>query len=262
MSYVPEPCPIDPAAIPEYLMRELYRIQASIEQVHNHEGLHVEPSKLVDGMVRYADGTDWDPGSGEGLYGYYNGAWNYLVGIDAAGYWDDYTATLDAAKKGATNPPDWAVFRGNIYEYAFDKTTEQDVFVSFHILHNFKKGSAVYPHVHWSPGVSEDTGVVRWGIEYSLAKGHDQEAFPAATTIYVEQAGPGIAYRHMITEASVEDAISTASLEPDTVIMVRLFRDASHANDTFDADAYGIELDLHYLQDRIGTINKAPDFYD
>jgi len=31
-----------------------------------------------DGMVVYADGTNWDPGSGEGIYAYYNSTWNKL----------------------------------------------------------------------------------------------------------------------------------------------------------------------------------------
>ncbi len=31
---------------------------------------HNEPDFLVDGLVVIADGTDWDPGSGQGLYRY------------------------------------------------------------------------------------------------------------------------------------------------------------------------------------------------
>lgn len=37
--------------------------------------LHVEPEKPVDGMIVYADGTNWNPGSGVGFYGYEAGAW-------------------------------------------------------------------------------------------------------------------------------------------------------------------------------------------
>ena len=37
--------------------------------------LHVEPDKPRDGDLVYADGTDWDPGAGEGFYGYENGVW-------------------------------------------------------------------------------------------------------------------------------------------------------------------------------------------
>lgn len=37
---------------------------------------HAEPARYFDGMVVYADGSSWDPGSGEGFYAYYNGGWN------------------------------------------------------------------------------------------------------------------------------------------------------------------------------------------
>lgn len=33
------------------------------------------PTRPRDGMVVYADGTDWNPGAGVGFYGYENGAW-------------------------------------------------------------------------------------------------------------------------------------------------------------------------------------------
>lgn len=33
------------------------------------------PSSPVNGMVVYADGVGWNPGSGEGFYGYQAGAW-------------------------------------------------------------------------------------------------------------------------------------------------------------------------------------------
>lgn len=36
---------------------------------------HVEPARLQDEMIRNADGTDWNPGSGEGLYQRLSGAW-------------------------------------------------------------------------------------------------------------------------------------------------------------------------------------------
>ena len=39
-----------------------------------HRELHVEPARLIEGMVVKADGTDWNPGAGAGFYGY-SGAW-------------------------------------------------------------------------------------------------------------------------------------------------------------------------------------------
>ena len=36
---------------------------------------NVAPSKPRAGDIRLADGTNWNPGSGAGFYGYYGGAW-------------------------------------------------------------------------------------------------------------------------------------------------------------------------------------------
>ena len=36
---------------------------------------NVEPDKPRTGDVRLADGTNWNPGSGAGFYGYYGAAW-------------------------------------------------------------------------------------------------------------------------------------------------------------------------------------------
>lgn len=33
------------------------------------------PTKPRDGEIRYADGTSWNPGSGEGIYGRVAGSW-------------------------------------------------------------------------------------------------------------------------------------------------------------------------------------------
>lgn len=40
--------------------------------------LNAEPSRPRDGIIVYADGTNWDPGTGEGYYGYYGSAWRKL----------------------------------------------------------------------------------------------------------------------------------------------------------------------------------------
>ena len=40
--------------------------------------LNAQPAKYADGMLVYADGTNWNPGSGEGAYLRCNSAWNYL----------------------------------------------------------------------------------------------------------------------------------------------------------------------------------------
>jgi hypothetical protein len=46
--------------------------------VHWLQELHEAPNKLKTGMTVLADGTDWNPGSGAGVYTYYGGAWHKL----------------------------------------------------------------------------------------------------------------------------------------------------------------------------------------
>lgn len=36
------------------------------------------PTRPVEGMIAYADGTNWNPGSGKGLYKYQSGAWSLV----------------------------------------------------------------------------------------------------------------------------------------------------------------------------------------
>jgi hypothetical protein len=78
MSYYPEPAPGNPAELPEYIERELRRVGDAISQSLNPVELHAEPDKLTSPMIRFADGTDWDPGSGAGLYFYDGSTWTKL----------------------------------------------------------------------------------------------------------------------------------------------------------------------------------------
>lgn len=70
----------DPAEITAWAVRELRKVQAALEAGHAKKihFYHVEPSKPREGDVVGADGTDWNPGAGAGVYCYYNSAWNRL----------------------------------------------------------------------------------------------------------------------------------------------------------------------------------------
>ena len=171
--------------------------------------------------------------------------------------WRDEKGALSSAKPGGTSPT-WTTFQGGISRWSFGPSTSaEELNVDFHIQHDYVPGSLVYPHIHWqNNGVN--TGVVRWGVEFSVAKGHGQEAFNGTTTVYLEQAADGT---HQVTEFSDAQAFNT-SIEPDSVVCVRVFRDGAHANDTCSDSVFGLFVDLHYMAYRLATPNKAPSFYD
>lgn len=78
--YVPTMVPEDPARIPAYLANELQALAQSMLQAQPFlmlQTLHVEPVRPREGMLVKADGTDWDPGSGAGVYCYRAG-WTHL----------------------------------------------------------------------------------------------------------------------------------------------------------------------------------------
>ena len=57
-------------------IKDVVNLQNAGKQTILHlDELDHEPEEPFDGMLVYADGTLWNPGSGEGFYGYESGAW-------------------------------------------------------------------------------------------------------------------------------------------------------------------------------------------
>lgn len=71
MAYLPRTPPSNPALLPQWLQDETRRIAQAMEagvERKSFRVLYAAPDKYQAGDVVYADGTTWDPGSGEGVY--------------------------------------------------------------------------------------------------------------------------------------------------------------------------------------------------
>ena len=78
-SYQPTPVPNDaPQGLKAYLANELRKIASVLSNRLQLPILGAEPEKIEEGMIVFADGTAWNPGSGRGFYGYRSGAWRKL----------------------------------------------------------------------------------------------------------------------------------------------------------------------------------------
>lgn len=150
----------------------------------------------------------------------------------------------------------------NMWGYSWSATVLQQVQIDYHIDHDIKLGGVLYPHVHFRP-LTNAAGVVRWGFEYSVSKGHGQTSgFPATTTAYVNFSVPANSLgTHFVAEVAGANAIPSLNIEPDSVIHVRVFRDAANAADTYTGAVWCWQADLHYQTQQYATTNKAPDFY-
>lgn len=175
--------------------------------------------------------------------------------------WDDIVAHFEVRQYSGANNPTFGTFLGNQQGALFSPSTMNQAWCDFHIKHDIALGTKLYPHIHWLP-VSNKLGRVRWGFEYIVAKGHGQQAFTAPVTVYAEQnITVGSMGVHMVTEVVEADAVPPTHIEPDSVVKIRVFRDAAHARDTYPDEVHAWCCDLHYQKTRFGTIRKAPNFY-
>jgi hypothetical protein len=68
------------ADLARYVETQFTRLSSALEVAEDVQLVeqHSEPQRPRDGLIVLADGTNWDPGSGAGYYGYHNAAWTFL----------------------------------------------------------------------------------------------------------------------------------------------------------------------------------------
>jgi microcystin-dependent protein len=90
-------------ALSKATWEELRKIVQLLEsgEGYKYTELHQEPAKPRVGQTVYADGTDWNPGSGAGLYEYTGAAWRRL-----------FSANGDVVGPGSATNNNIAVFDG------------------------------------------------------------------------------------------------------------------------------------------------------
>jgi hypothetical protein len=78
--YNPGVAPSNADDMRRFVGDELIKIQIAITALADGhlDETHVTPDKPRDGDIRFADGTNFNPGLGQGVYCYYNTTWNKL----------------------------------------------------------------------------------------------------------------------------------------------------------------------------------------
>lgn len=165
--------------------------------------------------------------------------------------------------RGTTNDAADGTFITNMElpEFIFNPAANEERFCELIIPRGYLDGETVQFFLNWTVN-AVNTGVVIWGLEYTIAQGHNQGAnstFNATTTITenVNIAAPN-QYRHFTTEFATD--IPATILEPDTALLCRVYRDTGDAADTFAASAFPVKAGLNYPRSYLGAKNKTPDF--
>jgi len=180
-----------------------------------------------------------------------------MIYPDTSDYgWRDITAPVNVRGVGA-NDPTWSQIGSSVF-YAYNFAVGDECWMAFHIPHDIVPNCLVYFHAHWLP---DGTNVqpVKWQFDYMYARGFNQDAFAVAgVTITAEEAGPGVAYQHMVTESGGQQIANLD--EPDGIIYCRISRVTNGGTDNTD-EIFLLTADIHYQTTDKATYNKAPNFY-
>lgn len=181
-------------------------------------------------------------------YYFWNGtAWlKFSAGNTSTDIEDDLRVVIDKGSNsaqlggltGITGPEIW-FFRDNAGVDAMSFTIQMP--------HNWKVGTVIHPHIHWTPR-SSAAGNVQWNLDYTWAT-YDAvtpATFPAITTTSVVATGPFTANQHLLTPLTIGDVgINGTGKAVSTILIGRIWRDSSLAADTYAADAGGLSIDFH-----------------
>jgi len=141
---------------------------------------------------------------------------------------------------------------------SFSPTIRNEAFFPTQILHAWKQGSALHPHVHFAPNGAGGSGQMpRFGLEYSLAG--IGEVYGNTTTIYTTGVVAGgdttlVDRKHYLMSFPDIDMSAVANtIGVSAMLLCRFFRDAEHADDTYANDVFFKEFDFHLEHDSPGS---------
>jgi len=212
--------------------------------------LQVDGDGVVTGGIEAQDKVFFDEASTGGI----------KMGDIATGTygWNDITSEIKVRGTGSTDP-NWSVINGTAFS-AYEFSVGDKCWMSFHLPHDYAKGTDVYLHVHWLPD-GTDTDDVKWEFTYAYAHGHNQAAFdfgsPTTVSVTEDMSGHTTQYQHYVSETA---AITISNCEPDGVIEVMIERVTNGGTNNSD-DIFVLTADVHYQSTGVPTLNRAPNFY-
>lgn len=201
--------------------------------------LNAQEVKINSDMVVEADGT--------------------VKYLNNATVFDDLMVYPDATSKAGSNPPVWTFYKNNgagsqgVYLWMFNYNIEQEVYFTIQLPHGYKEGSTIFPHVHWTTATGSPSGAdVVWSLEYTTVAigGTFSNTTTITATNILGSITPSGTFQHLISSFP---AISGTGLGISTVIIGRLYRNVSHANDTFANPVGMLGFDIHIEKDTDGS---------
>ena len=176
--------------------------------------------------------------------------------------WRDMVLVPSVVKLPGTNPPSAEAY-DNFSFHRYDKATEESVYYTWAVPHDFAVGDASlkghYAFIISHPPVAGGNLNVRMGFEYKKISEGDVFSFTSGTTSgYIDETiveGETAWTLHITADGTC----TTTGWATDDIILFRFFRKAADAADTYDDDGpldndvWVKNYHLAYLSDKLGT---------
>lgn len=169
-------------------------------------------------------------------------------------FWQDLPIGALAMRPGVSSPTLAASGpAGGLRNYGFSASQANEIEFNAQTQHG--QNETMYVHVHWMP-TTTDTGHVVWGLEYSAVP--SESVMRTVDTLWSRIAGAdtgaiagGVAWVAHLT--NFDAAIICPHNSLSNIIICRLFRLGSHADDTYPQPAQFLSLDFHVKFTRLGS---------
>ena len=193
---------------------------------------------LTSSTAKFGNTDEWS-------FSEFEADWTLKMNWEAT-TWNDINYSASNLRPWVSSPI-WSNIVWWLYWYTFSPTILEELHWCEEVLHDYQEWTDISIHIHWAP-TTTDTWVVRWGLEYSWINIWD--TWTSTTTIYIEQASTWIIWRHQIIPFA--DIVWTGK-KMWSYLCVRIFRDATHINDTYTWEAFLPQFWIHYQRDTLGS---------
>ena len=199
---------------------------------------------LRDGLLAYADGTNWNPGFGKGYYRYELATTSWKLAIPVAVN-KTLRLGMTGLATGSTKPT--MVTVGNFVGYEF--SVGDDGFVdSFEIPYEWDTATNVKFKIHWYSANTTAARYCKWRLIYSsIAEGTENCDAAGVTVDTADILVPTTAYR--LNETTI--TMVAANLALDDVIGCQVFRIASTGT-AVTAEPTIVGLEIEYQTNKLG----------
>ena len=126
------------------------------------------------------------------------------------------------------------------------------LFFTVEIPHDWKVGTPIFPHVHFSPDVfGGPPGDVGWQLEYTIAA--PGAVFPPTVLLPLISSTIGLPLVHEYTIPPLSFPITVPPTPTDVSAIMQCRISRGEAPDTFASGVFLHSVDFHYLRDDLGS---------